>query len=57
MGFIKADVDEDEPAYIDEDDVYLYGKDKNGSLTRRPWYLLKPLGNHWFYYEYHTDEQ
>ena len=42
------------PHYIKSDDLYLYGKEKNGSLSRNDWFLLKKLADKWYYFEYHS---
>lgn len=39
--------------YIKEDNIYLYGKTKNGTLSKDPWYLIAPLENNWYYFEVH----
>ena len=57
IGYRKTGVDDYEANYIAEDDLYLYGKEDNETPTFTPWYLVKPVGENWYYYEYHTDAQ
>ena len=57
IGFRKTGVDDYGSNYVAEDDLYLYGRENNDEPTSTPWYLVKPVGEKWYYYEYHTDEQ
>ena len=57
IGFRKTGVDDYKQNYIAEDDLYLYGRENNETPTSTPWYLVKPVGENWYYYEYHSDEQ
>jgi len=55
LGFFNLkELDSAEPVFIEADNVYLFGKTKNGTLTSKPWYLLVPLENGWYYYELHN---
>ncbi len=51
--FDGDEVDKKE-TYIKEDDLYLYGKHKNGSVSDKDWFLLKELDENWYYVEYHS---
>ena len=57
IGYRKTGVDSYDANYIAEDDLYLYGKEDNENPTLTPWYLVKPVDENWYYYEYHTDQQ
>jgi len=53
MNFYEGELDKTEPTFIEEDNVYLIGKDKNGSLTKNEWFLVMPLEDNWYYCECH----
>ena len=53
MNFEEGELDKEKPNYLEEENIYLIGKEKNGSLTKNEWFLVMPLENNWFYCEYH----
>ena len=53
MNFSEDEIDKETPNYIKDENIYLIGKDKNGTLTKNDWFLAMPLENNWYYCEYH----
>lgn len=53
FGFDSEYYDKLEETYSEKDKLYLYGKTKNGSLSKESWYLILPLDNNWYYFEIH----
>ena len=53
MNFAEDKIDKEKPKYLEDEEIYLIGKEKNGSLTKNEWFLVMPLENNWYYCEYH----
>lgn len=53
LGYDSESYDGLEEKYSEKDNLYLYGKKKNGTLTKDIWYLIAPLGDNWYYFEMH----
>ena len=53
MNFAEDNIDKEKQNYIEDENIYLIGKEKNGTLTKNDWFLAMPITDNWYYCEYH----
>lgn len=56
IGYAEEEIDYESFTYIKKDDVNLLGTTHNYTVSDQ-WYLVKLLGNGWYYYEYHSADE
>lgn len=54
VGFAAEKIDSENFNYLSEDDVYLLGRNENNMISVAPWFMIKEIGDDWYYYEYHS---
>ena len=54
MNFEESEIDKAKQNYIEDEKVYLIGKEKNGAFTRNEWFLAVELEDNWYYCEFHA---
>lgn len=57
IGFAAENIDKQNFNYVSEDDLYLLGREENNINSLSPWFMIKEIGDDWYYYEYHSIDE